>query len=130
MKLYKVEITAYPAGSMIADDNDFTGDFMSPDPQWAPSGWLENEVQREEWLSRHGDTRFFWPSTARLYQSRSGARDRAALIEAYGATAVVIESEEIVWLTPEVRRARRIDALEGELATLRATQDHDDEDIW
>lgn len=119
MKLYKVEITAYPSGSMIEDDNDFTGDFMHPDPAWTPEGWLDNDLAREQWVERHGDTRFFWPSTNRLYQSRSGARDRAALIEAYGATAVVIESEPIVWLTPEVRRARRIEALEAELRDLR-----------
>lgn len=136
MKLYKVEITDYPASAaahyaevdalyermqhgLPVDTDDIT--------EWAPDGWLANAEQRAAWIERHGTTDFFWPSTKRLYRSRSGAQDRATLIESYGATAVVVESEEIIWLTPEIRRARRIDALEAELATLRAIPHHDEE---
>lgn len=125
MKLYKVEITALPAGALRPDESDPTGDTLVIDETWAPCDWLANEDERSAWVERHGDTRFFWPATGRLYQSRSGAKDRARLIESYGATVNVIESAPIVWLTPEVRRARRIETLETELRDLRAEQGRD-----
>ena len=125
MKLYKVEITALPAAAMRRDESDPTGDTLVIDETWAPHDWLADDDQRSAWIERHGDTRFFWPATGRLYQSRSGAQARARLIESYGATVAVVESELIVWLTPEVRRARRIEALESELRDLRAAQGND-----
>lgn len=115
MKLYKVEITDYPAEALIQ-----TEDGPIVDEAWAPANWLADDDERAAWVDRHGSTRFFWPATGRLYRSRSGAKDRARLIESYGATVEVIESEPIVWLTPEVRRARRIHALETELLDLHA----------
>lgn len=117
MKLYKVEITNYPAEALIQ-----TEDGPIVDEAWAPANWLADDDERAAWVERHGDTRFFWPATWRLYRSRSGAKDRARLIESYGATVDVVESEPIVWLTPEIRRARRIEALEAELMALRTEQ--------
>ena len=113
MKLYKVEVTDYPAEALMQ-----TEDGPIVDESWAPVNWLADDDERSAWIERHGDTRFFWPATGRLYQSRSGAQTRARLIESYGATVDVIESEPIIWLTPEVRRARRIEALENELLEL------------
>lgn len=130
MKLYKVEITALPDGARRyheALDAAFEairgGECPATDwaPEaWAPDGWLEDELEREWWIKRHGDTRFFWPSTKRLYQSRSGAEARAALIRSYGATVEVIESDEIVWLTPEMKRERKIAELRAEIARLES----------
>lgn len=117
MKLYKVEIITYPAGSLSEDS--FHDAFALDDERWSPDGWLADDDERTEWIERHGNTRFFWPSTKRLYQSRSGAQARANLIESYGATVEVVESAPIVWLTADVRRALRIKALEAELAALR-----------
>lgn len=117
MKLFKVEIVAYPAGSLIEDSRN--DEWSIVDPDWAPADWLDDNDAHDAWLKRHGNTSFFWPSTKRLYQSRSGAQARAALIESYGATVEVVESAPIVWLTADVRRALRIKALEAELAALR-----------
>jgi hypothetical protein len=120
MKLYKVEYTSLPSGSL--------------DPTWEPEGW--SVYCEERWGERRD---FWWPSTKRLYQSRSGARDRAALIEYWGATAEIVESEPVVWLTPDVKRARRRAELLTELATLDAADLADldaevkravDEDEW
>jgi len=114
MKLYKVEITRYP----FAATDTFDGIYEELRTDWQPDGWLTDPDQRAWWIERHGDTRFFWPSTKRLYQSRSGAENRAALIRSYGAEVEVIESDEIVWLTEDIRRQRRIDELRTELARL------------
>ena len=118
MKLYQVEILALPEGARQYDP--FDSDLYDVDPGWVPDGWLEDEDERREWVARYGDARFFWPSTRKLYQSRSGAEARAALIRSYGATVEVVESDEIVWLTPEIKRERKIVELRAEIARLEA----------
>lgn len=121
MRLYKVEITALPIGSRYYCNANVPGEFgdaYEALADWMPDGWLEDEETRREWIERHGDTRFYWPSTKRLYQSRSGAEARAALIRSYGATVEVIKSDEIVWLTPEIKRERRLAELRAEIARL------------
>ncbi len=125
MKLFKIQIIAYPTAALLLDETAPAGEFSGLDESWTPPNWLADNRDRDEWVDHHGDTRFFWPATGRLYQSRSGATARARLIESYGATVEVIESEPIVWLTPEVRRARRIETLEAELLDLRAAQGKD-----
>lgn len=122
MKLYRVEITALPIGSRCyyAEVDGKFGDAYEALTGWTPDGWLEDEVERREWILRYGDTRFFWPSTRKLYQSKSGAEARAALIRSYGATVEVIESDEIVWLTPEMKRDRKIAELRAEIARLES----------
>lgn len=117
MKLFKVEITNYPAGALVEDP--FDDELSLYHEGWAPEGWLNDPEAYDAWLKRHGNVQFFWPSTKRLYQSRSGAQARAALIESYGAMVEVVESAPIVWLTADVRRRLRIEALEAELAALR-----------
>lgn len=119
MKLYKVEITSYPADALDVDPD---GDSSWPCPLWQPEGWGEYSA------ARWGEVRrFWWPSTKRLYQSLSGAKARAALIEHWGATAEIVESDEIVWLTPDVKRARRIAALRRELDHLELDRIDDEE---
>lgn len=113
MKLYRVEITSYPDGALSEDPHD--DGYSIIDPEWQPEGWAA--YSEEQW----GKVRdFWWPPTKTLYRSRSGATDRARLIESFGATAVVIESEPIVWLTPEVKRARTIAKLRAQIAELEA----------
>lgn len=110
MRLYKVEITSYP------DDRD----------EWRPANWLSDPERRAEWVERHGDDRFYWPSTNRIYKARSSAKGLADLIESYGATVVILEAEP-VWVSIEEANAyrkrqrnnRRIAALEARIAAIR-----------
>lgn len=48
----------------------------------------------------------WWPSTARVYRSRSGALDRAKLIRSLGGECDVLETETS-WLTLEDAKAQR-----------------------
>lgn len=90
-RLYRVHITSYPAGSW--------GQFRFPDGEvwdptlrasWKPEGWGDDPRSK----GNDGNASdFWWPSTNRSYPSRSAAQERAALIESYGATAVVLETE-------------------------------------
>lgn len=90
--LYRVEIRKYPEGALeFYTDGDES--FGYPDPEWTPEGWTPDD----EWVSRFGSTRFFWPSTKREYKSKSSAKARARLIEFYGAKAEVVQSSLITW---------------------------------
>lgn len=92
---------------------------------WEPDGWLSDPVERAEWIERHGDARFFWPKTDRVYLSRSSAVRLARLIESYGGEALVYVAEP-AWETLEQakrrreseRRQKRIDRLRAQIATL------------
>lgn len=129
MRLYKVEITAYPEAeakhyaamdaAWLALGNGHFDEAVLDGPGWEPDGWLADPDKRTWWMERHnGDTAFYWPSTKTVYRTRSGAETRAELIRSYGAEVEVIESDEIVWLTEEIRRQRRIAELHTELAAL------------
>ncbi|AIX99793.1 hypothetical protein ART_0195 [Arthrobacter sp. PAMC 25486] len=90
-RLYRVHITTYPAGSWaqygFPDGTDCTPTLRT---SWKPEGW-ESDPRSTD---RDGNTAdFWWPSTSRTYASRSAAQERAALIESYGATALVLETE-------------------------------------
>lgn len=90
---------------------------------WEPEGWLADPVDREEWIARYDSARFFWPKADKIYFTRGTARKRAKLLESYGAKVTIIESEPIVWLTPERIRENRIEELEREIADLRTLQE-------
>ncbi|QNJ91187.1 hypothetical protein HZU40_23630 [Mycolicibacterium fluoranthenivorans] len=64
-----------------------------PVPGWAPPGWEPDE----QYVRRNRTSEFRWPSTDYWYRSRSGARRRARLIESYGATVTIEESQPILW---------------------------------
>lgn len=108
-RLYKVMITDYPAVTY----------------EWEPEGWAENPDSRD----RDGNFReFSWPAAGKVYKSRSSATDRAALIESYGATAVVMETttdwlpiEDANKLRKRRRDAVRIAKLQAKIAEIEAT---------
>lgn len=92
--LWRVQIVEYPKGALTNDDRD--SDLLVIDPLWRPKGWKPTP----EWIERFGkDTgdRFFWPSTAKPFRSRSTAKKRKELIESFGATAIVQRSSRILW---------------------------------
>ncbi|MCV7157995.1 hypothetical protein H7J55_11020 [Mycolicibacterium brisbanense] len=92
--LYRVEIVKYPEGAWIFEDVDGE-EYSWINEDWQPEGWDPDE----EWVARYG-SKFFWPSTKREYRSKSSARERAKLIEFFGATAVVVRSSLITWPEP------------------------------
>lgn len=122
-RLYRVEIIDYPFGSI--PDDEFP---EWHDEDWKPDGWLADDNDRQNWIARHGDDRFFWPSTSKVYRSRSSATRLATLIESYGATAIVLEAEPS-WESIEdanarrarARRAKTIAALRARIETLEAS---------
>lgn len=81
LRLYRVEIVSYPEGS------DEEG--------WQPEGW------EPPFSSPRFDGGFFWPSTSKVYKSRSGATGRANLLRDYGAEAIVVRSNPITWEATE-----------------------------
>lgn len=111
LRIYAVEIVAYPAEAcdfydpadlpewlhgytvQTTADADHLDAVLRAD--WSPDGWDEDD---------RGS--FWWPSTSRLYKSRSAASERASLIESYGALAVLIESD-LSWSTVPAANARR-----------------------
>ncbi|WP_172121451.1 hypothetical protein [Actinomyces faecalis] len=115
-RIYRVRITDYPV-SMKEWEND-------PDNQfpWEPEGWEPDA----DYLRTYPDGFFRWPSTRRLYRSRSGALGRAHLIQSYGATCVV-EYADLEWeeIDAAVRRRAadrdraRAERLEAQASALR-----------
>lgn len=93
--LYRVVITRFPEGALFfyTDDGEEFGDI---DPEWEPENWNPDE----EYISRFGSRKFFWPSTKYEYKSKKSALSRARLIKHYGATAVVVRSSLITWDEP------------------------------
>lgn len=83
-----------------------------------PDGWAE--FCEAKWGAYRP---FFFPSTARIYRSRSAAQERAASINHWGGAAVVLVCTP-TWQTIEhskrerelARSHRRIESLNGELA--------------
>lgn len=86
-----------------------------------PEGWAE--FCDEKW----GEYKpFFWPSTKRIYRSRSAAVERADLIKHWGGNVVVLECSP-EWVTlAHAQRQREIDTqrkrLEGMRRKLDTTQ--------
>lgn len=119
-RIYAVRQTGWAGDTDPFDCSDWTG-------AWRPEGWLDDPDVRAEWIERHGDDRFFWPSTDKVYRSRSAATRLVRLIESYGGTAVLMESE-LVWQPVAeanarrkmVRRRKKIERLRAELASLEA----------
>lgn len=103
-RLYRVHITSYPAGSWaqfgFTDGTDCTPTLRS---SWKPECWESSPLSKDK---DGNPVEFYWPSTNRTYASRSSATERAALIESYGATAVVLETEA-VWVPLEEAAANR-----------------------
>lgn len=56
------------------------------EPHPEPEGWAE--YCQERWGEHRA---FWWPSTKRIYRSRSAAVERAALVNRWGGNAIVLE---------------------------------------
>ncbi len=89
--LYRVRVLSYPEGSFHCVDE--TEDMWVPDPGWSPPHWRP-EGRYVEIL---GTSEFIWPTTNKVYASRTTAKRRAELLESFGATAVVERSNAITW---------------------------------
>lgn len=112
-RLYRLEVT-YPEAAMSAPyiDDDGEEQFIL-DPNWAPEGWEANSW----YVERFKTDRFFWPAAHKVYGSRSSARARAKLLEAYGARVHIRRSHVITWEYSEADLLRdEIRALRAELA--------------
>lgn len=95
--IYRVEITAYPAEAcaLIKDYGDgAAGEVPITPPVDGMVGLLTDDWEPDDWDSADGG--FYWPSTNRVYRSRSAAKARARLIESYGATTRILVSP-VVW---------------------------------
>jgi len=124
-RLYRVGIVKYPEDAWIlrgALDGERAWEL---DREFRPAGWLSDPEVRGAWVKRHGDDRFYWPSTQRIFRSRSSAKRLADLIESYGATAIILEAEPAWEPIAEANRRRkrarntkRIAALHAEIARL------------
>jgi hypothetical protein len=106
--LYRVRVLSYPKGSHRA--HQWPGeDWPVPDENWSPPGWNPSP----EYEVQFGTRRFIWPKSDSTYKSRSSAKKRAALLEYYGARAVVERSSRITWpdqsLNDEADEAERPD---------------------
>ncbi|MGO2819473.1 MAG: hypothetical protein ACTIA5_01640 [Brachybacterium tyrofermentans] len=66
------------------------------------------------------DIEFFWPTLSRVYRSRSGARDRLALFESYGAEGHLVRATP-VWEQVETKD-QKIARLEARVEQLEAEQ--------
>ncbi|GAA2237399.1 hypothetical protein GCM10010401_06950 [Rarobacter faecitabidus] len=65
---------------------------------WKPKGW-QPPKDRPDWT-------FWWPSTDRIYRSRSSAQARVDLLESFGAKAVLVESD-LNWRTTKDANTER-----------------------
>ncbi|OBY30501.1 hypothetical protein [Mycolicibacter kumamotonensis] len=93
--LYRVRITAYPDGALRPVH--YLGSeevaFLQPVPGWSPPGWKPEG----NYIKMLGTSEFVWPTTNKIYRSRSTAKKRAELLESFGATAAIERSSKITW---------------------------------
>lgn len=122
-RLYITIQTDWPAGSITSREWDEDG--LEVSAGWQPPGWLSDPAEREAWVERHGDTRFFWPKSGRIYQSRSSAAQVLAIIRSHGGDGVIYEAEPqwvpVVKANAARKRARtqaRIDRLRDQITAL------------
>lgn len=97
--LYRVRVTSYPEGSFMCVHEP--SDLWEPTPGWQPPGWRPVGNYTEIM----GTHEFVWPVTNKVYGSQSTAKQRAKLLESYGATAIVERSSRIVWPSVGVEAA-------------------------
>jgi hypothetical protein len=143
-RLYTVQITEYPGDSLVwkreddmeeweygsevetSEDEDGYTWFGFQDPDWMPDEWPEyaaaHHIVDHRATSKAGTTiyaRFFWPSTDRIYRSRSSAQHRVDLINRWGGAAILVETDTD-WQPVTVANARRRNARRrAQIARLR-----------
>ncbi|MCF8609999.1 hypothetical protein L5G28_07470 [Gordonia sp. HY285] len=87
---------SFPEGShevVSHSDDGFEETYLIPVEGWAPPGWRPEG----NYVELVGTREFVWPTTRKVYHSRSTAKNRADLLESYGATAVIERSNPIIW---------------------------------
>ena len=75
------------------------------------------EWQRERGVPEE-DQEFYWPTLSKVYRSRSGARDRLALFESYGAKGHLVRA--VPQWDPVETKDQKITRLEACVAELEA----------
>ncbi|RIQ99330.1 hypothetical protein D2E40_17115 [Mycobacteroides abscessus] len=95
--LYRVRVIRYPDGAWMpytpidpACPED--AEWM-PTPGWHPPGWRPSG----NYTQIMGTDEFVWPVTNKVYRTYKTAKQRATLLESYGATAIVEQSSRITW---------------------------------
>lgn len=119
---------------------DWERELLDLPETYEPEGWREYAIERwgteaperEHWPN--GYKPFFWPSTDRIFRSRSAAQRRVDIINHWGGKAVLVECTpqwETVDAANRRRKARRIrekrarviaqlDAVNAELVAVEA----------
>lgn len=142
---YRAVITGYPEGSRITTTvRDLTEDQremfdiyadeigdaglddivdLGPDPTWEPEGWLADPERLADWIEYHKDAKFFWPTDQKMWGTYRTAQQRARLLESYGASAKVVQSDPLHWPSDEELREREIAKLQGQIERLREVGD-------
>lgn len=137
-RLYKAEWVTDDNGEVVVDTNERA---------WVPAGlhhlepagwreyaleqWPDGPREGEHWPNGHKP--FFWPSTDRIFRSRSAAQRRVDIINRWGGRAVLVECTPR-WMTVSAanavrksarlfeKRARVMAELEAVEADLRAVE--------
>lgn len=90
--LYRARVVSYPEGSHTS--HKWLGeDWPVPVEGWAPPGWTATD----EYIDRMGTDEFLWPVSGKHFKNRETVKRRVALLESFGATAVLERSNRIVW---------------------------------
>lgn len=146
-RLYAVDMTAYPPESIewkpendceewefgsyeIAAEEDRDGvTWIGFYKGFTPQGWEEYAVEQwpnyEEVIDGvvHYVKPFFWPSTDKVFRSRSAAQARVDLINRWGGNAVLVECTP-EWLpVTEANRRRKVQAMQARIAAAQARLD-------
>lgn len=108
-RLYRVRVVAYPEGATY--ENAYGQTVI--DSRWSPPGWEPTAY----YVESAGTFRFYWPSTQRMYWTLKAAKERAALMENYGATVVIEKTQPVQWERhtepePLLTAAKRVSAVD------------------
>lgn len=137
-KLYAVDMVAYPPEAIewkreaecaewelenyevvaeeVRDGENWVGFYKG----FTPEGWAEYALDKwpnyEEVIDGmvHYVKPFFWPSTDKVFRSRSAAQYRVDLIERWGGQAVLLECEPEWVPVAQANRHRKIERLEAQ----------------
>ncbi|WP_413456043.1 hypothetical protein ACLQ8T_06075 [Glutamicibacter sp. FR1] len=124
MRLYKMQITNYPAEAFGKPykDPESGETFSDFDPSWKPVGWKEwvDEVAELGYVwarrCREEGYPFFWPSEKRTYQTKQAAESKAWAVRRWGGQAIVLEAEVGEFVEVETAKRNRQQAKDLEKA--------------
>lgn len=101
--VWKLDVE-YPEDCCYPEDFEDIWRAGHPRPDWTPEGWEPDD----EYIERFQTKRFIWPTVRRFYLSRSGAVERALLLEYYGAKVRLFRSRPIEFEERYYRRPLRL----------------------